>query len=189
MTRKYARRGLVVLLFALTVVMLGSALPALAQRGGSNHAHQGHSAHATRGDARDLARARAATFKYRDVDAALAAGYVRIPIKGAWCVEHATHGSMGIHYLNPALVDGTLNPTEPELLLYFPTRNGLRLVGVEYFTPDTGQAHPTLFNRELDGPNSTLEPEIPRHYSLHAWLWYPNPSGVFSPYNPNLDCA
>lgn len=95
---------------------------------------------------------------------------------------------MGIHYLNPALVDGTLNPTEPELLRYFPTRTGPRLVAVEYFTPVTGQPHPTLFGLPLDGPNSTLLPEIPVHYSLHAWVWYPNLAGVFAPYNPKLDC-
>jgi hypothetical protein len=181
MRRQHRRATCAALLLCVTLIWFGAALPALA--------HGSSTRPVAPGVLRQLVRVRAATFKYRDVNVALAEGYAPIPIKGAWCVEHPTDGAMGIHYLNPALVDGTLDPLRPELLLYFPTANGLRLVGVEYFIPDSGQPHPTLFSRPLDGPNSTLEPEIPRHYSLHAWVWFGNPSGVFSGYNPRLDCA
>jgi hypothetical protein len=138
---------------------------------------------------RQLAAVRRATVKYHDVNRALADGYVATPIKGALCVEHHHQGAMGIHYLHPGLAgDSTLDLRRPELLLYAPTPHGLRLVAVEYFVVDTGQPHPRLFGRKLDGPNSTLEPEIPRHYSLHAWVWRANPAGVFAPYNPTVHC-
>jgi hypothetical protein len=138
---------------------------------------------------RQLASVRQATERYKDVNVALADGYTPIPIKGALCVEQHHGGAMGIHYLNPTLAgDDVLDRRRPELLLYQPTEHGLRLVGVEYFVADTGQPHPRLFNRRLDGPNSTLEPEIPRHYSLHAWVWRTNPDGVFAPYNPKVSC-
>jgi hypothetical protein len=138
---------------------------------------------------RQLASVRRATAKYHDVAAALADGYAPITIKGALCVAQHHGGAMGIHYLHAGLAgDADLDRRRPELLLYEPTANGLRLVAVEYFVVDTGQPHPRLFGRRLDGPNSTLEPEIPRHYSLHTWIWRHNPAGTFAPYNPKVAC-
>jgi hypothetical protein len=29
---------------------------------------------------------------------------------------------------------------------------------------------------------------LPTFYSLHVWLYLPNPSGVFNDWNPNLPC-
>jgi hypothetical protein len=29
---------------------------------------------------------------------------------------------------------------------------------------------------------------LPSFYELHAWLWKPNPSGVFADYNPRVHC-
>jgi len=26
------------------------------------------------------------------------------------------------------------------------------------------------------------------HYELHAWIWSPNPLGMFYPYNPDISC-
>jgi hypothetical protein len=170
-----SRRWLAV---SLAVVVLAPvlAVPALARSD-------------TKGVEKDLAAVRQVTTRYHDVNVALAAGYEPIPIKGDLCVTHEHHGAMGIHYLNAALVgDGVLDPLQPELLLYQPTKDGVRLIGVEYFVLDTGQEHPTLFGRPLDGPNSSLEPEIARHYSLHAWIWQANPAGIFEPYNRNIRC-
>jgi len=40
---------------------------------------------------------------------------------------------MGVHYLNPALLDGTVEPTTPEALVYAPVAGGnLKLVALEY---------------------------------------------------------
>jgi hypothetical protein len=79
----------------------------------------------------DLAEVRQATAKYHNVQNALDDNYVPTPA----CVEVPGLGVMGIHYVNFGLIDGTLDPTQPENLLYVPTKNGLRLVGVEYMIP------------------------------------------------------
>jgi hypothetical protein len=130
-----------------------------------------------------------ATAKYHNVNIALADGYIEKPINGVVCVEHHDQVVMGVHYLNPELVgDGEIETFRPEVLLYEPVGGRLRLVGVEYFIPDTGQPHPTVLGRPLDGPNPGLEPGMPVHYSLHAWIWESNPSGMFAPYNPAVSC-
>jgi hypothetical protein len=32
------------------------------------------------------------------------------------------------------------------------------------------------------------EEGMPWHYDLHVWLYADNPSGMFTPYNPALEC-
>ena len=126
-----------------------------------------------------------ATARYHNVEQALADGY--IPVSG--CVALPGVGAMGIHYLNPALAsDLTVDPLTPEVLLYAPSGNGLRLVGVEYFVANVGQAHPSLFGRQFDGPMAGHEPGMPEHYDLHVWLWQANPAGMFAAWNPSLSC-
>ena len=75
-----------------------------------------------------LAAARAATGKYHDVSIAGADGYA----PATECIELPGLGAMGIHYINFGLLDGSFNSTTPEILLYVPAGNGLRLVAVEY---------------------------------------------------------
>jgi hypothetical protein len=29
---------------------------------------------------------------------------------------------------------------------------------------------------------------LPPFYSLHAWIWKPNPSGILTPWNPRVSC-
>ncbi|HUG14782.1 MAG TPA: hypothetical protein VMM78_07145 [Thermomicrobiales bacterium] len=131
---------------------------------------------------------RQATAKHHDVSQALADGYVPV----SPCDEHHGVGAMGIHYLNPALaMDLVLDPLAPELLLYIPSGNGLRLVAVEYFVADVGQPHPTLFGQAFDGPVAGHEPAMPPelvHYDLQVWLWQANPAGIFAQWNPALRC-
>jgi hypothetical protein len=135
-----------------------------------------------------LAAARRATAKYHDVSVAEADGYSPTPM----CVEQPGLGGMGIHYLNFSLFDATVDPLTPEGLLYAPTDEGLRLVGVVYVVVDTGQLHPTLFGQPMIGP-MTGGPmpgggSMPPHYHLHAWLWQGNPAGIFADFNPNVRC-
>jgi hypothetical protein len=66
---------------------------------------------------------------------------------------------MGYHYMNMANVaDGVLDPTKPELLVYVPTEDGLRLAAAEYFQADADQNlaidsdRPSLFGVSFDGP-------------------------------------
>lgn len=121
-----------------------------------------------------LGEVRAATARYHDVDAAVAAGYA--PTEH--CVATPA-GAMGRHYVNMDLVlDGQLDPARPEVLLYAPQPDGSpRLVGVEYLslTPTS------LFSQQFDaGPGGT--------FALHAWVWQGNPDGTFAPFNPNVTC-
>jgi len=72
---------------------------------------------------------RDATKQFIDVNAARAAGYG--PFLG--CVTGPDQGAMGVHYVNGTLVgDGEVDAAHPEALIYEPSADGLRLVGVEY---------------------------------------------------------
>jgi hypothetical protein len=137
----------------------------------------------------ELAAVRAATAKYHRVAAAEADGYMLT----SPCEESA-EGGMGHHYLNPSLLTPGVDPLRPEILLYAPVGNTLRLVGVEYFTVDADQNlatdddRPSLFGRGFDGPMLGHAPGMPIHYDLHVWIWKANPSGVLEIWNPALDC-
>lgn len=133
-----------------------------------------------------VASVRAAIAKYRDSAAAVAAGYV--PVSGC---ETSSSGGMGIHYLNPALIDPSqpVDPTKPTVLLYAPDgAGGLRLLGAEFLQPDVGQPRPTLEGEPFDGPMPGHTEGMPVHYDLHVWTEVANPSGVFAPWNPKVSC-
>jgi hypothetical protein len=139
-----------------------------------------------------LARATAATARFQDVNAALAAGYV----KASECVAEPGLGGMGFHYLNPAYAaDQIIDPAKPELLVYAPRPNGkLRLVAVEWFRADADQNlltyddRPSLAGIPFNGPMLGHSPGMPIHYDLHAWIWKHNPAGTFAQYNPKVGC-
>lgn len=139
---------------------------------------------------RDLQAVRAATAKYHDVSVALADGYV--PASGC---EASPAGTMGIHYMKPALLGPGNDPAHPEVLLYLPNGKGsLKLVGVEYFQADGDQDlsttgdRPSLFGRGFDGPMLGHNPQMPIHYDLHVWVHERNPNGVFAQWNPAISC-
>lgn len=133
----------------------------------------------------DLAAVRQATARYHDMNLAIADGYVPM----GPCVAEPGLGTMGIHFANLALAfDLAVSPTTPEILLYVPTDDGFRLVGVEYFVVYVGQPAPELFGRSLDGPMIHEGEPIPPHYELHAWTWQGNPAGMFAEFNPGLSC-
>lgn len=145
--------------------------------------------------------------------AALAAGY-RTDIPNEPCVQSPL-GVMGIHAPNFELMaDQGIDATRPELLLYLPTSDGgRRLVGVEYMrfvlvrNPATGEVgpwispnpwppdyevvneRPRLFGQPFDGPMPGHTPTMPWHWDFHAWIWAPNPSGMFAQFNPALSCG
>ena len=132
-----------------------------------------------------LAAVRAATAKYHDVDAAIAAGYAPTDE----CVP-----GMGYHYVNNALF-GSLDPLAPTALLYEANKNGqLRLVGVEWLMADADQDlstdgdRPSLFGKVFDGPMPGHGPGMPVHYDLHAYVWQANPAGVLETWNVNVTC-
>ncbi|MER5521788.1 hypothetical protein [Streptomyces sp. NPDC002763] len=96
-------------------------------------------------------------------------------------------GGAGHHYVNLALV-GSLDPAEPAGLLYETDSDGGRaLVGVEWIVrADTATTAPTLFGQTFQGP-ATL-PGVGSVYTLRAWIWKDNPSGLFAPWNPTVTC-
>jgi len=102
---------------------------------------------------------------------------------------------MGVHYANGALVGaGVIDAARPQVLVYEPTANGrLRLVAVEYvvFQAAWDAAHsspPALFGQEFMLTPDGNRYGLPAFYALHAWVWKPNPSGMFAMWNPRVDC-
>lgn len=145
-------------------------------------AHDGDDANCeTRECRKALATARAATAEYHNVDTALLDGYVPV----SPCVEVPGLGAMGFHYANFARAGNpNLDPAEPETLLYMPNNRGkLILVGLEYvrFGPPIPPA-PVLFGQEFHYDANLGA------YTLHVWAWRENPSGMFAPFNPKLNC-
>ena len=138
--------------------------------------------------------ARSATSGFRDIDDAIAAGYsVKVAdAAGIECIQSA-EGTMGVHMLNPSLLDGTIEEGKPELLVYEPGHKGrMKLVALEYlvFVADwKGAAPPQLFGKTFDVSDPAGNRYgLPQFYSLHAWIFRHNPSGNLAQYNPKVDC-
>jgi hypothetical protein len=104
---------------------------------------------------------------------------------------------MGIHYEHPGLMaDPAVHVTQPEMLVYEPRPNGrLKLVALEYFRRAADQVapfdesdRPVLFGKAFDGIMEAHAPWHGWHYDLHVWLFKPNPTDLFSPWNPRISC-
>jgi hypothetical protein len=102
-------------------------------------------------------------------------------------------GAMGVHFVN-VTISGPPDPMKPNVLIYEPVGKELKLVAIEWLvplTPDTKE-RPSLFGEPFMGPMEGHEPLIPKeyvHYDLHMWLFKPNPLGLFSPTNPDVNCT
>ena len=144
-----------------------------------------------------LATARAATAKFQQFSAAAADSRGELKdAAGIACIDAPGLGAMGIHWVKGSIVgDGAVSATDPEAVIYEPQANGrMRLVAVEYvvFQADWDKNHssrPSLFGEEFNFTPSPNRFGLPPFYSLHAWLWQNNPSGMFAPWNPNVSCA
>jgi hypothetical protein len=161
MRRLSSRSATLLTILALAAMLAGPAVALHAERGTPDAGSL-------------LDRARAATDRYHDVAAAVAAGYE----EAGPCLALPEGGGLGQHYLRTDLLDETVRPEEPEVLLYAPLPDGrLRLVGVKYVSTDPGA---TLFGQHfLPGPSGP---------SLYAWLWQTNPDGLFAELNPLVGC-
>jgi hypothetical protein len=130
-----------------------------------------------------LREVRRLTQPYRSLAAAKAAGY-NAQLTG--CMVQAPDGGMGFHYGAPALIDGSVEPLKPEILMYEPQSNGdLLLVGVEYVVPYAAWSS--------DSPPSLVGVPFHRNdafglWVLHAWIWKRNPSGILMDWNPTVSC-
>ncbi len=136
----------------------------------------------------ELEKLKVSLEKYKDPVVAVRDGY----FSTLGCVTFA-EGTMGVHFLNPALIGPEPDPMKPTLLVYEPVGDRLELVAVEWLIPlATGvKSKPELFGRPFDGPMEGHEPLLPaalHHYDLHAWIFKPNPRGLFHPVNPDVKC-
>jgi hypothetical protein len=138
--------------------------------------------------------AKSATARFHDLDQAIEAGYsVRVrDAAGIECIAHSSEGAMGIHMLNPSLLDSVIDADAPEVLVYEPRSDGtLKLVALEYLVFEfawAGSEPPSLFGRSFDYVPAGNRYGIPAFYALHAWIWKPNPSGILHAWNPNVEC-
>ena len=138
-----------------------------------------------------VAQVRNATKRFRDVEAAKAAGY------GLFhgCVNGSGHGAMGIHFVNGDLVgDGEIDAAHPEAVMYEFRGGRFELIAVEYVVIadawNAAHAAPPVLNGQLFTYNSSPNRYgIPAFYALHVWAWKNNPDGVFADWNPKISCA
>jgi hypothetical protein len=154
--------------------------------------------------------------RFRDVNVALAEGYVRDPMNmcdTADMMGRPAHlGAMGIHFFRPDLlgitgteprVNGNGTHTDflrPAILIYEPQADGsLELVAVENLVfkkawDDQSDKMPTYYGVEYDYMFDDPKTEIDEahmfepHYDRHVWIFRENPNGVFAQFNPNVTC-
>lgn len=165
----------------------------------------------------EIAAVKAVTEKYRDVNVALAEGFIPDPSGHCITAEEeglpAEWGGMGIHYLNMAAlkitageprVDGEGTHTDfmnPAILLYEPQEDGsLELVGVENLVfqkawHEAGNSEPPSFAGRVwdamaDDPNTDADEAhgFQPHFDQHVWLFRDNPAGALAPFNANVTC-
>jgi hypothetical protein len=108
-----------------------------------------------------LARARAATARYHDADAAIADGYVNMgvnPFEGE-----------AVEFLNFGLLDCTLDALHPEALRYVQSGNQLRLVAVEYSLPMACSATPP--EDFLPGAGEWESEVVAPAWTLAVYIW------------------
>jgi hypothetical protein len=182
--------GLVVLA-AAAVALIPSV--ASAEEEATVHDHAAHAA----GLEDELAQVRRVTARFHDLDTALEAGYEFGWVNGSGvriitgCVSHPTAGAMGYHYFNAELMaDLTTDALAPEVLVYAPGEDAkLKLVAVEWVVRGQNSNPPGVSSPPsvLGMPMHILVPAV-GFYIMHAWVWKPNPAGMFEDWNPEVTC-
>lgn len=176
---------------ALGIALCGAA-PAVADHAflGPQLAGWAHDVDGSPGS--ELAVVRQATRHLRQVETAIASGYVQFH----GCVHEPLAGSMGIHFVNGKLAaDTVIDERHPEALMY-DARDGahLRLLGAEYlvFQAEWDAEHaapPALFGQTFSVVPANNRYGVPAFYELHVWAWQSNPAGNFADWNPTVLCT
>ncbi|MFY9791179.1 MAG: hypothetical protein WAJ99_08330 [Candidatus Sulfotelmatobacter sp.] len=163
------------------------ASPLLAAQESSSHAG-GHQASSS---ANLVQLVREGTKRYVDVNNATAAGYG--PFLG--CVAGTDHGAMGVHYVNGTLLGNlTLDPSQPEALIYEPSNGKMMLVGVEFILDSASwlaannNTPPVLDGQVFNFVAAPNRFNIPSFFELHVWAWRENPQGSFVDWNNRVTC-
>lgn len=136
-----------------------------------------------------LERARSATAKYQDQSVAILEGYRRIG---------QDFPAMGEHWIRLNLLfDSKIDAEHPEVLTYVLVEGRPKLTGVAYAlpllpgesTPDLPVPKDAWHDHFRTIEDETVLPlhhvpaaasSMPRIAMLHAWVWTPNPAGVFA---------
>ncbi len=149
-----------------------------------------------------VAQARLATAKYAmDVERAKADGYAIIT---------PMIPNMGYHFLN-AKIEG-FDVTKPPILVYVRKGDAWQLVAIEWVFPKKPAAAPitgakygsfaaachykdgSFIEAKAEANCAKTHPKTAAEFTfwhpplvtLHMWIWYPNPDGVFGEHNPLL---
>jgi hypothetical protein len=166
-----------------------------------------------------LSEVRRLTERFRDVNVALAEGYLRDPNDlcdtATMMGRPASLGAMGIHYFRPDLLGITAPPSprvngtgthtdfrKPSILIYEPQADGgLALVAVENLVFQAawraaGHTGPPTFHglqwdSMVDDPSTAVDEAhmFEPHFDRHVWIYRENPNGVFAQFNPRVTCA
>ena len=152
---------------------------------------------ANNGPDRKVAAMRAATVQFHSIKAAEAAGYVPFQdINGISCIDMPGMGGMGVHYVNPTLINNpSIDAKRPEALVYAPGADGkLHLAALEYLVVKSAwdglhANSPQLFaTQHFDETAAPNRFGLPDFYSQHVWVWKSNPAGLLAMWNPNVHC-
>jgi len=189
LTRKAMLVTLSLALLSTLIIAIAIATPLLAAEKPTHHpaaAAQPDSSSATL-----LQLVRQGTEKYTNVNNATAAGYG--PFLG--CVAGTDHGAMGVHYVNPTLLGNlTLEPAQPQALIYEPINGKMELVGVEFILDSASwlaannNTPPVLDGQVFNFVAAPNRFNIPSFFELHVWAWRGNPQGAFVDWNNNVTC-
>ena len=183
---------------ALAAALAAGAVWGVAASNGAPH-HNHHAGKHSAKLARQLAKMRVATAPLvADLDAAKKAGYKQIT---------PMMEDMGFHYLNPDIT--TFDPAKPPILVYTRRDGKYQLGALEWvFTkkPKTAPlkgakygSFPAACHYD-DGTFVTASSQAdcapksdsgaafffwhPKLVTLHVWLWYANPDGLYASMNP-----
>jgi hypothetical protein len=191
--------GMLAVVAAVIIPTVAIARSDAAAPAAAPHAMAGHSMAAmdTEGLQDDLAQVRRVTARFHDVDAAVTAGYELGWVNGSGvriitnCVASPTAGAMGYHYFNAELMaDLTTTALQPEVLVYAPGEDAkLKLAAVEWVVrgPNSNPPGVSQAPSVLGMPLHILVPAV-GFWIMHAWVWQPNPSGMFADFNPEVSC-
>jgi hypothetical protein len=146
----------------------------------------------------DAAKAQSATARYHDLQRAIDDGYGPLPTVQDTLHVKNTHGcasskdglgAMGVHYiLGP--VDDVVDAQKPEVLVYEPQANGkMKLVALEYVSSVEQSLFGQAFAKTDLAPYVGGPEGVSFAWTLHAWIWAPNPTGVLMPWNPRISCS
>ena len=139
---------------------------------------------------------RDATRQYQTLKVAKSDGYGKLrDAEGIACIDLPGEGGMGVHFVNGDLVgDAEVVADTPELLVYDPTADGMKLVALEYvvfrkaWRAEHATGRPELFGQKLELVKKGNRYGLPAFYELHVWAWKTNPSGLFEDWNPRVTC-